>query len=229
MQKDFKITEIIDSGDIQNILTRTKPFVELMMRYKCALKEIQTKFEVLNEEFSVRYNRNPVETIKTRIKTPISIMDKMKRKNIPISVENIRENLFDIAGIRIICSFPSDIYRLSDMLIRQDDVTLIQMKDYIKDPKENGYRSLHLIVEIPVFLTDITEKMKVEVQLRTIAMDFWASLEHKLKYKKNIENAYKISKELKKCADEIARLDNRMQLIHEHIEMADEETKPNVV
>lgn len=193
-------------------------FKEIMMLYTCALKEVSTKFEVLNEEFSVRYNRNPVENIKSRLKLPASIISKLKRKNLPIDIDAVRENIFDVAGIRVICSFPEDIYTLSEMLLRQDDITLIKKKDYIKEPKENGYRSLHLIVEVPIFLTDRTEHMKVEVQLRTIAMDFWASIEHKVRYKKNIKNAEFVNTGLKECAEIITNLDKYMENIHRFIE-----------
>ena len=140
--------------------------------------------KVLNTEFASQYNRNPFESIRCRLKKPVSIVEKMKRKGLDISIENIEENLTDIAGVRVICSFPEDIYTVSELLTKQDDITLIQRKDYIENPKENGYRSLHLIVEVPIFLEHKKKMMKVEVQLRTIAMDFWASLEHKLKYKK---------------------------------------------
>ena len=204
-------------------IDNTNEFKNLMMLYTCALKEITTKFEVLNEEFSVRYNRNPVEAIKTRLKSPNSILGKLRRKNLPMNIESIRNNMFDVAGIRIICSFPEDIYHLAEMLLRQDDVTLIKKKDYIQNPKENGYRSLHLIVQVPIFLTDRTEYMNVEVQLRTIAMDFWASIEHKVRYKKNIKNSEIVSTGLKECADIISNLDLYMQNIHHYIDEENEE------
>lgn len=209
---------IIESGAADKVLEKTQPFIELMMMYQCALREVRTKFEVLNDEFSVRYNRNPVESIKTRIKTPISIIDKLKRHSLPYSLQSIRDNISDVAGVRIICSFPDDIYELSKMFLKQDDIKLITMKDYIRNPKPNGYRSLHLIVEIPIFLTDRTEHMRVEVQFRTIAMDFWASLEHKLRYKKSINDTGNISSELRECAEQIAALDVKMQDIHKEIE-----------
>ena len=199
-------------------LDKTNEFQNIMMLYNCALKEITTKFEVLNEEFSVRYNRNPVESIKSRIKSVSSILDKLKRKDLPISVDAVRNNIFDVAGVRIICSFPEDIYHLADMLTRQDDIKLIRKKDYIENPKENGYRSLHLIVQVPIFLTDRTEYMNVEVQLRTIAMDFWASIEHKVRYKKDIKNSEIVSSGLKECADIISNLDIYMQNIHHYID-----------
>jgi len=208
----------LSQQDIDELIETTRPFAELMMRYRCAIKEVQTKFEVLDEEFSIRYNRNPVEAIKTRLKSPRSIFGKMQRNDLPITVENIRDHLSDIAGIRIICSYPEDIYTLCDMFLRQDDVKLIRKKDYIANPKENGYRSLHLIVEVPIFLTDAKEYVRAEVQFRTIAMDFWASLEHKLKYKKDIPYADEVATELKDCAEQIAYLDRRMEAVHRHIE-----------
>ncbi len=210
--------KLFGNVDPDTLIEKTKPFLELMMKYSCALKEITTKFEVLNSEFSLFYNRNPVESIKTRLKQPRSIMAKLKKHGTPITVQNIRDTIFDVAGARIICSYPEDIYSLVDMLARQDDITVLKVKDYISNPKPNGYRSLHLIVEVPIFLSDRKENMVAEVQFRTIAMDFWASLEHKLKYKKNFETPEEIVNELKQCADEISRLDNRMQAIHKRIE-----------
>lgn len=216
----MKFTELIedDKFNLEEMLADARPFAELMMMYRCALREVTTKFEVLNEEFSLMNNRNPVESIKTRIKAPESIYEKMKRKGYEFTVESIRENIFDVAGVRIICSFPSDIFKLAEMLTRQDDIRVIAVKDYITNPKPNGYRSYHLIVEIPIFLANRTELMKVEVQFRTIAMDFWASLEHKLKYKKNIEDADRIAADLKDCADRISALDLKMQSIREEID-----------
>lgn len=206
---------------IEEILKKSgelEQFQKLIMQYECAMLEVKTKLDVLNAELSLQHRRNPFETIKGRIKTPESIMEKMARNRIPITIDNMERNLNDIAGIRVICSFPDDIYMLADCLLAQDDITLIQRKDYIKTPKQNGYRSLHLIIEVPIFLTDEKKMMRVEVQFRTIAMDFWASLEHKLKYKKHIENADSISDELFYCAQLIAQLDGRMQQIRERIE-----------
>ena len=177
------------------------PYKELMAYYRCAMMEVETKFNVLNEELSLLYDRNPIETIKARLKSPESIVDKAVRKNIPLTVDSIEKNLHDIAGLRIICSFPSDIYMLADALLRQDDVTLIERKDYIQNPKPNGYRSLHLIIETPIFLHNQTRMMKVEVQFRTIAMDWWASLEHKIRYKKDLKDDEAVARELFSCAE----------------------------
>lgn len=209
-------------------LREAEPFHDLMMQYRCAIMEIETKFNVLNEEFSQEYNRNPVESIKSRLKTPESIYEKLNRKGYSITVANIEKYLADVAGVRVICSFPDDIYRLAQMLVRQDDIILLQEKDYIKHPKPNGYRSLHLIVDIPIFLSHEKKYRKVEVQFRTIAMDFWASLEHKLKYKRDVENADEIVAQLKTCADSIGVLDYQMQEIRDRIDGHGESYKKNI-
>lgn len=200
------------------ILGMVQPFMTLLMEYRCAIREIETKLNVLNEEFSLRHERNPFESIKSRVKDPASIVEKMHRKGYELSVENIEAKLNDVAGVRVICSFVEDIYYLADMLSAQDDLEVLQVKDYIKNPKPNGYRSLHLIIQIPIFLSDQKKYMRVEVQFRTIAMDFWASLDHKLKYKKNLKNPEIIASELRKCADVISRVDVRMQEIRNMIE-----------
>lgn len=192
---------------------------EMLMMYRCAIREISTKLEVINEEFQVKRKRNPIEYMKSRVKTPDSIFKKLERRGLEVSLESARENLNDIAGIRVVCSFVDDIYTLADMLIRQDDITLIEKKDYIKNPKKNGYRSLHIVLEVPVFFSDHIERMRVEVQIRTIAMDFWASIEHKLYYKKDLEGAdLAIISELKNCADIIASTDTKMQDIRDKLE-----------
>lgn len=188
-------------------------YKELMMMYGSAIREIQTKLEILNDEFSVRYQRNPISFIKTRTKSPDSILKKLLTKGCEISLESIQANLSDVAGIRVICPFIDDIYEVARMLTIQDDIAIIKTKDYIQEPKPNGYRSLHLIVEVPVYLSDRKQPMKVEVQIRTIAMDFWASLDHQLRYKKNLKNAEEISAELKECADTISATDQKMQNI----------------
>lgn len=191
---------------------------ELMMMYTCAMKEIRTKFEILNTEFNIRYQRNPINFINTRLKRSSSIAEKMVKNSIPFSIENLEANFNDIAGIRVICSYVDDIYLLSKALIKQSDVTLISEKDYIENPKPNGYRSMHLIVSIPVFFADHMKHIKVEVQIRTIAMDFWATLEHELKYKNQIANEAEIVAELKKCADTISETDSKMLEIRKKIE-----------
>ncbi len=194
------------------------PYQELMAFYRCAMMEVETKFNVLNEELSLRYDRNPIEAVKTRLKTPESVLEKLSRKGCPLSVESIEENISDIAGVRVICAFPSDIYKLADMFLRQDDITLIEEKDYFKTPKENGYRSLHLVVETPIFLHDSKRQMKVEVQFRTISMDWWASLEHKIRYKKDLVPSEEIDQELLALAETSAELDQRMERIMTRVE-----------
>lgn len=197
--------------------TSSQPFRELMAYYRCAMMEVETKFNVLNQEFSVQYDRNPIESIKSRIKEPGSILEKLLRNKVPLSIEAMEEELNDIAGVRVVCSFIEDIYMLAGCLLKQDDVKLVKYKDYIKNPKENGYRSLHLIVEVPIFLAHKKKLMKVEIQLRTIAMDFWASLEHKLKYKKSLPDSRELTQQLKECADMSARLDERMEQIRKSV------------
>ena len=200
------------------ILANAPKFKELIMQYECAIMEVHTKLHVLNNEFSHLHQRNPIETIKTRIKTPTSIRVKLNRRNLPLCVETLENDLTDIAGIRVICPFPDDIYNVAELLTNQDDVVLVARKDYIKNPKKNGYRSLHLIIEIPIFLASGKKNMKVEVQLRTIAMDFWASLDHKLRYKQDLKNSEEITLELKQCADTIAGVDLKMQNIRKKIQ-----------
>jgi putative GTP pyrophosphokinase len=201
------------------LIKQAYQFQEAMMMYTCAIRELKTKLEVLNDELSVRNSRNPIELVKSRVKKPISIVEKLQRRGLSISLESMTENLDDVAGVRVICSFLDDIYAVAEMLTRQDDVHIIAIKDYIRHPKANGYRSYHMIVEIPVFFSDQKKWMRVEVQIRTIAMDFWASLDHQLKYKKEMEaNSEDISIELRECAEVIANTDERMLNIRKKIE-----------
>ena len=195
-----------------------RQFQQIMMMYTCAIREVKTKLEVLNDELSVRNQRNPIEMIKFRVKKPDSIIEELHRRGLPISLESVVNNLDDVAGIRVICSFIDDIYEVADMLIRQDDIHVIAIKDYLKHPKSNGYRSYHMIIEVPVFFLDRKKPMRVEVQIRTIAMDFWASLDHQLKYKKELVDGTDISMELKRCADVIAQTDEKMLDIRKRIE-----------
>lgn len=212
--------KIINDDFIDAIQKNMMPMNELMAYYRCAIMEVETKFNVLNEEFSLQYDRNPIEGIKSRLKSTESIVKKLRNKDLPFSLQAVQENIKDVAGVRVICSFPEDIYMLADCLLNQDDIKLIEKKDYIKNPKKSGYRSLHLIIEVPIFLRSEKKSMKVEVQLRTIAMDFWASLEHKLRYKKNInmDEAEMISKELFECSEISTALDKRMEEIRKRIE-----------
>ncbi len=194
-----------------------KPFQELMMYYECALLEVRTKIEVLDREFGVKYQRDPVESIKTRLKSPLSIMEKLQRKGLPMQLDMVEQAIHDVAGIRIICSFVDDIYAVAELLTSQDDIRLIRIKDYIKQPKPNGYRSLHLLLGVPIFLSSGKKEVCVEVQIRTVAMDFWASTEHKIKYKKNVEDRENITRRLLSCADRVAALDLEMQEIGREI------------
>lgn len=182
--------------------------------YLAATREITTKLENLNDEFKYAKDRNPIHQIKARVKTPKSIMDKLLRRGYELSVESARENLTDIAGVRVICSYIEDIYLIAKLLTSQDDIQVIRISDYIQNPKPNGYRSLHVIVTVPVFLSESTELVKVEIQIRTIAMDFWASLEHEFYYKLDEEKTLEMISELKNCADGIAEIDLRMQNLH---------------
>lgn len=212
--------------DIQNLFNQQKEenakeglynYTKLMSYYHCAMMEIETKFNVLNTEFSLRFDRNPINGMKSRLKNPISIKEKLDKKGIPISLEAIEQNINDVAGVRVVCSFPDDVYMLSEALLKQDDITLIEKKDYIKNPKPNGYRSLHLIISVPIFLAKEKKQVKVEIQLRTIAMDFWASLEHQLRYKKDFKFTDEMAQELLNCATLSAELDARMNALGEKI------------
>ena len=191
---------------------------KLMAYYRCAIMEVETKFNVLNEEFSLRYDRNPISGIKSRLKSIDSIKEKLERKGLPFQWKTLEENILDVAGVRVVCSFVEDVYLLADALLKQDDISLIEKKDYIANPKENGYRSLHLIVAVPIYLEHEKRVMPVEIQLRTIAMDFWASLEHQLRYKKDFDFTEDMAKELQDCADLSAHLDARMDSLRERVE-----------
>ena len=214
------IVRVPDVAQVPDIwLDQARQFQQVMMHYTCAIREVKTKLEVLNDELSVKNQRNPIEMIKSRVKKPLSIVEKLQRRGLEVSLESMVKNLDDVAGVRIICAFVDDIYEVAEMLVRQDDVKVIAVKDYIKNPKPNGYRSYHMIVEVPVFFTDSKRFIRVEVQIRTIAMDFWASLDHELKYKKSfVDTDGEISGELKKCADVIAQTDEKMLEIRKRIE-----------
>lgn len=215
------VEKLLENEAMEKIVRQGEAFQELMAYYRCAIMEVETKFNVLNTELSLKYDRNPIETIKSRLKSAESIIEKMQRKKIPFDVKAIEKEMSDIAGIRVICAFPEDIYLIAEYFLRQDDIFLIRKKDYISEPKANGYRSLHLIVETPIFLHDQKRMMKVEVQLRTIAMDFWASLEHRIYYKKGQDDR-ELRRELKECAEVSAALDLRMQAIRSQIDSEDE-------
>lgn len=209
----------MDSGteDFVKVLRKFRWYMTL---YHCSIREVRTKFEVLNDELSITHERNPIQSIYSRVKTPESIFGKMRRMGVPFSVESMNANLNDIAGVRIICQYIDDIYTVAEMLGRQDDINILTVKDYIKNPKPNGYRSYHMIVEVPVFFSKTKNIVRVEVQLRTIAMDFWATLEHGMKYKREVKDADRIVAELKDCAEQVYALDTRMQELKERIRTA---------
>ena len=202
----------------EDTVEQYQAFSKLMAYYRCAMMEIETKFNVLNVEYSLRYDRNPISGVRSRLKTPVSIREKLTRRGLAVTVENIEQHLNDVAGVRVVCSFPEDVQTLANALLQQDDVELIEKKDYILNPKPNGYRSLHLILAVPIYLAHEKRKMRVEVQLRTIAMDFWASLEHQLRYKKDVDFTEDMAKELKFCADLSAELDRRMDTLREKVQ-----------
>lgn len=200
------------------------PVNMMIADYECAALEVETKFKVLNTRLSMRGEANPIESIRTRIKSSDSILRKMKKLGLPMTLVAVQENIFDIAGVRVVCSFIDDIYTIEKYFLDQEDVKLVTRKDYIENPKESGYRSLHLIIQTPIYTENGKKDMYVEVQLRTIAMDFWASLEHKLRYKKNINEALlkELSKELESCAEESTKLDRRMLVVRKKIQEASE-------
>ena len=218
--RDLVDADMTEAEFLQSVESNMRPMQQFFTYYKCAIMEIETEFRVLNEQFSLKGESNPIEFIQSRIKSYGSIYRKIMTKHIPRNMEAIERDINDIAGIRVVCSFVQDIYRLADCFLRQDDITLIEKKDYIQNPKPNGYRSLHLIVAVPIFLENEKRLVKAEVQLRTIAMDFWASLEHKLRYKKDLP-PFKLdllTDDLKKCADQSAEWDSRMQDIKNILE-----------
>ena len=215
--KDSRLMDnfLVNEKVLDRISRHLEPIEQMNAYYRCAIMEIETKFKVLSEQFSLKYDRNPIETIKSRLKSQDSILKKMGRKGIPVTLENMEREIDDIAGVRVICSFVEDVYRLADCLLQQDDITLLEKKDYIRYPKDSGYRSLHLIVQVPIFLQNEKRQMKVEVQIRTLAMDLWASQEHKLRYKKSIpeDEEESISNELAECAQILSSVDTRMQAL----------------
>jgi putative GTP pyrophosphokinase len=205
MDKSFTLSEDVDSWNTAIFL------------YRSALKEIGTKIDILNDEFQQVHRYNPIEYVKSRIKTPESIVKKLKRYGYESSIENMMTYVNDIAGIRIVCSFTSDIYRLAEMIGKQNDITVISVKDYIKHPKESGYKSYHMLVTVPIFLSDRTIDTKVEIQIRTMAMDFWASLEHKIYYKFEGNAPDYISRDLRECSGIVSMLDAKMLQLNEAI------------
>ncbi len=208
-------------GEAKRLMWDMVQYKELRMTYTCAMKEISTKFEVLSTEFGIRHRRNPITAIQTRLKSTESILEKLTKLGHPISLPSVQANLHDVAGVRVICSYIDDIYGIADAFLAQDDITLVARKDYIMSPKDNGYRSLHLIVSVPVFFADHKKDVTVEVQIRTIAMDFWASLEHQMRYKRNTPEAQAIERRLAACADIIAATDREMLSLRKQIDEAE--------
>ncbi|GGE97727.1 GTP pyrophosphokinase [Mycetocola zhadangensis] len=206
-----------DAGDLKQLRALTDEFTRFMLSYKFAVDEMMTKINILREEFSHRHDYSPIEHVSSRLKSPDSILAKAARKGCELTLAGIRSDLHDIAGIRVTCSFISDTYKIFDMIAAQRDVTVLQVRDYIKEPKPNGYRSLHMIVEVPVFLSDHVEQVKVEIQIRTIAMDFWASLEHKIYYKYNRAVPERLLAELRDAALAAGSLDVRMERLHDEV------------
>ena len=202
----------------EEMLRRLEGYLRMQHVYNAAIREVTTKLQILDEEFQSRYDHNPIHHMESRLKTPRSIVEKLLRQKKEVSTESARRNLTDIAGIRVICCYIEDVYRIAELLLHQDDVTLLRKTDYIKNPKENGYRSLHLVVQIPVYLSGRTEHVPVEVQIRTEGMDFWASLEHQMRYKSSKEVSESLQKELWECAEALAQIDIKMQKIYKHLQ-----------
>ena len=216
MDTELALIKLTGDRDLQ------QQFLEMSHLYDGAIREIRTRLEILDREFNIRYASNPIHHIDSRLKSPRSIIEKLQRKGWPVSVESAEEHLNDIAGVRIVCNYIDDIYRLANMLVRQKDLELVCQKDYIRNPKPNGYRSLHLVLRVPVFLSSHTELVPVEVQIRTIAMDFWASLEHQLRYKSDVEATAPLKDRLQRCAEQSAALDVEMQSIYREMRLLSE-------
>lgn len=217
MQKEI-ISDPFSSISIDEEITGTlEGFLSLQQIYDAGIKEIRTKLEILDDEFRVKHDHNPIHHMEYRLKSVNSILGKLEKRGLEVSLDSIVTNLTDIAGVRVICNYVSDVYKIADLLIKQSDIKLIAKKDYIKHPKENGYRSLHLVVEVPIFLAEKVQPTTVEIQIRTIAMDFWASLEHHLRYKADNEVPDGVRDELIECAKTISNLDYKMQGIHEEL------------
>ena len=220
----LKLMEAVDEETLEWAQKASREFAKRMSYYKCAMLEVETRFHVLNEEYVLEHGRSPMNSIKSRLKTLPSLREKLERKHIPFDVDTLEQQINDIAGVRVICSFPEDVYTMANAFLAMDDIEVLQRKDYIKNPKPNGYRSLHLIVAIPVHLAEGKRMTKVEIQLRTIAMDFWASLEHQLRYKQDNAFTEEMAAELYECAQLSAALDIRMDNLRKSVqEMNDRE------
>lgn len=216
----LRIPTEADEQVLKRIKADTKKMAKTLSYYKCAMLEVETRFNVLNEEYLLEQGRSPINSVKSRLKTLPSLQEKLERRNLPFSMEVIETEIHDIAGVRVICGFPEDVRVIAEAFLKQDDIVLLQKKDYITNPKANGYRSLHLIVAVPIYLSSGKRMTKVEIQLRTIAMDFWASLEHQMKYKQEIPDEQAIMDELRDCAAVIRETDERMLAIRRRIEAA---------
>ena len=217
MQKEIvsdPFTALVPNTDITDTL---QEFMALQQLYDAGIKEVRTKLEILDDEFKIKHDHNPIHHMEYRLKSVNSILGKLEKRGLEVSLDSIVTNLTDIAGVRVICNYVSDVYKIADLLIKQSDIKLIAKKDYIKHTKENGYRSLHLVVEVPIFLAEKVQPTTVEIQIRTIAMDFWASLEHHLRYKADNEVPDGVRDELIECAKTISNLDYKMQGIHEEL------------
>ena len=220
----LKLMEAVDEETLEWAQKASREFAKRMSYYKCAMLEVETRFHVLNEEYVLEHGRSPVNSVKSRLKTLPSLREKLERKHIPFDVDTLEQQINDIAGVRVICSFPEDVYTMANTFLAMDDIEVLQRKDYISNPKHNGYRSLHLIVAIPVHLAEGKRMTKVEIQLRTIAMDFWASLEHQLRYKQDNAFTEEMAAELYECAQLSAALDIRMDNLRKSVqEMNDRE------
>lgn len=219
------VARLAESDEFAQMMERNfGPYQRLMTYYECAMMEVETKFRVLDAEYGLQHDRNPIESIKTRLKSTDSLAKKLVRKGFPLSVESVERNIYDVAGVRVVCTFPEDMFTLAEALLAQDDVTLIERRDYVANPKPSGYRSLHLIIETPIFLQKEKRLVKVEVQLRTISMNFWASLEHQLRYKKNLDEktAAAVAAELADLAEVSANMDTRMQALRNYLDGMEE-------
>lgn len=213
---DFKLDETVIPGALKPVMDDFQEFVLLRNIYRAAIREVSTKLEILDDEFHVRYDYNPIHHMECRLKSPQSLFEKLDRKGLGVDLSSIR-HITDMAGIRVICNYIDDVYAVASLLLKQDDIKVLRRSDYIKEPKESGYRSLHLVIQIPVFLSDRTELVPVEIQFRTIAMDTWASLEHELKYKRESGISPEMEQELKDCATAMADVDLKMERIHKQL------------
>ena len=218
--KSMLLPENTDAKAVSERIGELQGYIEMQQVYKAGIREITTKLEILDEEFNVRYSHNPIHRIESRLKSLPSTIEKLKRRQLPVTIRSVRENLTDMAGVRVVCNYIEDIYEIARMLTNQSDIKLLRMSDYIREPKPNGYRSLHLVMDVPVFMSDRTEHVPVEIQIRTIAMDFWASLEHQLRYKSDSDVSDKLREQLRDCAEKSAELDLEMQSIYKKVKRA---------